>query len=131
LLIRAEQKNIRISAQKMRLVADAVRKLDPIQAVLQLKFLKKRAALALAKVIKQAIANGTNNLQLGESGLKFHRLEIGEGPTYKRWQPVSRGRAHPILKRTSHIKVVLESPTVKARNPKLENLNKSKLSKSK
>jgi large subunit ribosomal protein L22 len=131
LLIRAEQKNIRISAQKMRLVADAVRKLDPVQAVLQLKFLKKRAALALAKVIKQAIANGTNNLQLGESGLKFHRLEIGEGPTYKRWQPVSRGRAHPILKRTSHIKVVLESPTVKARNPKLENLNKSKLSKSK
>ena len=109
ILIKAEQKNIRISAQKMRLVAEAVRKLSPTQAILQLKFLNKRAALALTKVIKQAIANATNNLQLDENGLKFHRLEIGEGPTYKRWQPVSRGRAHRILKRTSHVLVILES----------------------
>ncbi len=109
ILIKAKQKNIRISAQKMRLVADAVRKLSPTQAILQLKFLNKRAALALTKVIKQAIANATNNLQLDENGLKFHRLEIGEGPTYKRWQPVSRGRAHRILKRTSHVLVILES----------------------
>lgn len=108
-LIRAEQKNIRISAQKLRLVVDAIRKLSPSQAVLKLKFLNKRAAQALVKVIKQAMANAVNNLQLDENGLKFHQLEIGEGPTYKRWQPVSRGRAHSIFKRTSHIKVVLMS----------------------
>jgi len=107
-LIKAEQKDVRMTARKIRLVAKAVKKLSPREAVDNLKFLNKRAAKPLARVIKQAIANGVKNLGLKEEDLRFYRIEIMEGPTYKRWRPVSRGRAHSILKRTSHIRVVLE-----------------------
>ncbi len=51
-----------------------------------------------------------NNFGFSEEDLKIKRVQINEGPIYKRWQPVSRGMAHPIKKRTSHIEIVLEVP---------------------
>lgn len=105
---RAEAKNIRISAQKVRKVVSAIKELDPQEAVVNLEFINKRAAEPLKKVIKSAIANATHNFDMNEDNLKFKTIQIGEGPTYKRWRPVSKGRAHQILKRTSHIKVILE-----------------------
>jgi large subunit ribosomal protein L22 len=107
--IKAEAKNIRQSPQKLRLVAALVRSLKPNDALTTLKHLRKRAATPLWKTLKQAMANGVNNLNLNADSLIIDKIEINEGPTYKRWQPVSRGRAHKILKRTSHIKVILES----------------------
>lgn len=107
--IKAEQKFIRTSPRKLRLVADVVRGLGPQEAIRQLEIIRKNAALPLAKVIKQAIANASNNLQINQNSLQISSIEINEGPTFKRWQAVSRGRAHSILKRTSHIKVVLET----------------------
>ncbi len=107
--IKAERNYIRMSAQKLRLVVKAIKKLNPLESLDYLKFLNKQAARPLALTIKQAIANAANNKKLDKKNLKFVNIEIMEGPTYKRWQPVSRGRAHPILKRTSHIKVVLEA----------------------
>ncbi len=99
----------------MRLVATAVKNLVPEEALDKLKFLNKRAAQPLAKVIKQALANATNNFKLKKESLKFKSIQIRKGSTYKRWRSVSRGRAHSIFKRTSHIRVILES---KERNEK-------------
>jgi len=109
MLIKAEQKYIRTSPRKIRLIAKAIKALPVMEALDSLKFLNKRAALPLAKTIKQAVANGVNNKKINQKDLKFASIEVLEGPTYKRWRPVSRGRAHTIFKRTSHIKVILEA----------------------
>lgn len=107
----AEQKYIRVSPRKLRLVADVVRALKPLQALDHLSFINKAASEPLAKVIKQALANASHNFNLNENQVKFSEIQINEGPTFKRWRAVSRGRAHSVLKRTSHIRVVVE-PTV-------------------
>jgi large subunit ribosomal protein L22 len=103
----AHQKFIRQTPRKLRLVADLVRKLSVDEATTQLLVARKRAAKALLKVLAQAKANATNNSNLDTNTLKISTIEIQEGPTYKRFQPVSRGRAHRILKRSSHIKIEL------------------------
>ena len=107
--IKAEQKFVRMSARKVRFVADSIRNQSPKDALEQLEFIRRRAAEPLIKVIKQALANATNNYGQKEEGLMIHRIEVVEGPTYKRWQAVSRGRAHSIFKRTCHIAVFLKS----------------------
>lgn len=112
MLIRAEQRYLRMSPTKLRLVASALRGInEPQKAIDYLTFIKKRAALPLSKVVKQAIANAKNNKGVSDSGLKIHEIQIMEGPRLKRWRPASRGMARPILKRTSHIRVILESGT--------------------
>jgi large subunit ribosomal protein L22 len=107
--VRAYQKNVRISPRKLRLVADAVRSLKPEAALVQLKFMNKHAAGQLHKVLHQAVNNAVNNRGLKVQDLTLKSLEIEAGPTLKRWRAVSRGRAHRILKRMSHIKIILES----------------------
>jgi large subunit ribosomal protein L22 len=105
---RAESKFVRISPQKMRSVADGVRKMSPQEALDALQFMNKKGAKPLRKTIKSAIANAAHNFDMDKDNLTFKEINIGEGTTYKRWRPVARGRAHQILKRTSHIKVILE-----------------------
>jgi len=107
-LIKAEQKFVRISPQKMRKVVEVIKKFSPVEALENLQFLNKKAARILRKVLKQAISNAVNNHNLKADNLQFSEIQIGKGPTLKRWRPVSRGRAHSILKRTSHVKVVLK-----------------------
>jgi len=106
--VKATAKYIRISPRKVRLVVNAIKGLSPQKALTYLKFIKKRAAQPLAKVIKSALSNAKTNHNLQPEKLKFKKIEVTEGPTLKRWRPISRGRAHKINKRTSHIKVVLE-----------------------
>lgn len=122
MIIKAEQKFIRTSPRKLRLVADSVRKLAVTAAFEQLQALHKYAALPLKKTLRQAQANAVNNHHLDPATLTIKEIQISEGPTYKRWQPVSRGRAHSIFKRTSHIRIVLEAkdenPKPQIRNPK-------------
>jgi large subunit ribosomal protein L22 len=102
------QKFIRMSPRKLRLVADQIRPLTPQEAVEVLPLVHKRAATPLLKVVKSAMANATQaGVPIEE--LKFAEIQITEGPRLKRGRPVSRGRWHPILKRMSHIRVVLES----------------------
>ena len=107
--IKAESKFIRTSPRKLKLVADLIRPMSLDEALTTLKYLRKRAAVPILKTLKQAMANAVNNNNLNKDTLTIHTLEINTGPTYKRWQPVSRGRAHSIKKRTSHIKLVLVS----------------------
>lgn len=109
MLITATQKFTRISPRKLRLVANSIKHLRPSEAVRQLQFMNKKSATVLQKVINQAINNATNNQKLNPDSHHFHSIQINEGVTYKRWQPVSRGRAHSIFKRSSHITVTLES----------------------
>ncbi len=118
MIIKAEQKYIRMSPRKVRLVANSIKGLNPKDAIVHLSFLKKAAAVPVAKTIKQAIANATNS-NLKEEDLRFKTIQVGEGATLKRWRAVSRGRAHKILKRSSHIKVILEAkePEVTSEKP--------------
>jgi large subunit ribosomal protein L22 len=106
--ITAYQKFVRMSPRKVRLVADSVRKLHPTKALVTLKFLHKSASQPLYKVFKQAVSNAVNNLKLEEKNLKTKHILVEEGPRYKRFQAAPRGRARVIMKRTSHIKVILE-----------------------
>jgi large subunit ribosomal protein L22 len=111
--ILAKSKYIRTSARKLRLLTPLVKGLPPERALATLEQSTKRAAAPLLKTIKQAIANAVNNLKLEEKNLMIKNILIEEGPTYKRMQPAGRGRAKPILKRTSHIKVILETKEIK------------------
>ena len=125
----AEQKFIRTSARKIRFVADGIAHLTPQQAVRQLKFSDKRAAAPLSAVIKRAIANAVNNDQADQASLRFAKIEINEGPTYKRWRAVSRSRAHSIFKRTSHIKITLTSIISKLAEEKIKPVAKPAIKK--
>ena len=107
--IKAEAKFLKHGPRKVRLVADLVRPMALEEAMTTLKHLSNRAAAPVLKVFKQAIANAVNNHNLSKDSLSIHSIEINAGPVAKRFQPVSRGRAHSILKRTSHIKIILNS----------------------
>ena len=104
----AVAKNVRISPQKVRLVADEIRKIPPEEALKVLDFIHKNASRPLKKVIMSAIANAKNNFNLSQQNLTFKEISVTKGVVFKRYRAVARGRVHPILKRTSHIKVVLE-----------------------
>lgn len=111
--VTATAKNIRISAKKVRMVVDQIKKMKVQDAMAILNYTIKSSSQPLKKVIASAVANAKNNLGLDEQSLKFKTIIVGEGPVYKRFRPVSRGRAHAILKRTSHIFVTLEGEQAK------------------
>ena len=104
----AVSKNLRISPKKVRLVAYNLRGKSAETSLESLRFVPRKSAVPLYKVLKSAIANAKNNFKLDTDSLKIKEILIDEGPTLKRYRPVSRGAAHRILKRTTHIKVVLE-----------------------
>lgn len=106
--MKATQKYIRTSPRKLRLVADAVRELSVVKALLYLRFMDKRAAEPLMKTLKSAAENARVSKGITADNLMIASIDIGEGPTYKRWRAVSRGMAHSIKKRTAHIKVELK-----------------------
>jgi len=104
---KATQKFVRVTPRKVRLVANAIRTMKPAEAVEVLPHVNKSASLPLLKVIKTAIANAKQK-GFSNADLVFKEIQIGEGPRLKRGLPVSRGRWHPIIKRMSHIRVVVE-----------------------
>jgi large subunit ribosomal protein L22 len=103
----ATQKYILVSPKKLRPIADMAKKLKPADAVARLPFVNKAASADLIKVIKTAIANGINR-GISADTLVFKEIMINEGPRLKRGNPVSRGQWHPIKKRMSHIRVILQ-----------------------
>lgn len=107
--IKAEQKNSRQSPRKVRLIANQVKKLSLKEAFSQLALMNRKSTVVLLKVMRQAVANAVNNHQLSIDDLELDNILVKTGTTYKRWQPVSRGRAHKILKRTSHVEVILKT----------------------
>lgn len=105
--VKASAKYVPVSPQKARLVVDLVRDKDVDEALSILQFTPKRAAGQVAKVVKSAIANAEENFGLSREDLYIHEIYVDDGPTLKRGRAGARGRYKPILKRTSHITVVL------------------------
>ena len=101
-------KNIRISPQKLNLVASMVRGMNAQEASKLLSRIPKKAAGLLKKVVDSAIANAVHNDNADASTLVIAELLSLKAPTLKRFRPISRGRAAPLLKRTSHIRLRLE-----------------------
>ena len=105
----AEQKNVRQSSRKVRLVANQVKKLDLESAVKQLAVMEKRSSMVILKTVKQALANAVKNSGLAVEDLELADIVVADGPILRRMRAVSRGRGHGIDKRTCHIRVVLRT----------------------
>lgn len=106
---RAVAKYIRISQRKVKIVIDLIRGKSVDQALAILMYTPKAAAPVVEKLLNSAIANAENNLELSRDTLYVAEVYADPGPTLKRYLAGSRGSANPILKRTSHITVVLDS----------------------
>lgn len=106
--MKAYGKNIRISPKKMRVVAEAMKWMNLMEALNFLKFAPKKGADVLYKILFSAIKNAENNSNQSRDNLFIQTLTITKWVVYKRGNPVSRGRMHPILKRTSNIKLELQ-----------------------
>lgn len=111
--MKAVAKYIRMSPRKVRLVADLVRDRNVQEALVMLRFLPKAAARPVEKVIRSAVANAEETYGLSSEDLYVAKITADEGPTLKRGQPGPRGRFKPILKRSTHITVVLGEQATK------------------
>ncbi len=100
-------RSARISAQKVRLVADQVRGMDVGNATNLLTFSNKKAAHLVRKVLLSAVANAENNLGADVDELKVAKIFVDDGPVLKRMHARAKGRGTRISKRTSHITVVV------------------------
>lgn len=106
--MKAYWKNIKISPKKLRVVAKIIRDNDVEEALQFLKFAPTKWAKLMHKVVASAVANAVNNDSQSAENLKIGSLIISKWIVYKRGNPVSRWRMHPILKRTSNIKLELQ-----------------------
>ncbi|MFH0928558.1 MAG: 50S ribosomal protein L22 [bacterium] len=113
--VQAKLRFLRKSPRKVRLVLDVIRGLPVAQAETQLTFLNKESARPVLKLLKSAIANAEHNFKLAKADLYVKAVSANQGPTIKRFKPRAQGRATPIRKRTSHILIVLDSRTPKAK----------------
>lgn len=104
---RAVLKGARISAQKVRLVADLVRGMPVSKANDTLQFTNKKAAHIVRKVLLSAVANAENNHGADVDELRISSIFVDEGPMMKRMRARAKGRGTRILKRSSHITVVV------------------------
>src|SRR3954471_594389 len=109
---RALQRTARQSPYKMRLVIDQIRGQSVNEALGLLAFSKKHAAKQIEKVLRSAVANAENaarseNATLDVDDLFIKYAVINEGPKLKRWTPAAMGRATPMLKRTSHVEIIV------------------------
>lgn len=104
---RAIARYIRISPLKVNYIAKEIRGKNIDEALAVLKFTPKKGAKELEKVLNSAIANAENNLDLDRDNLYVAEAYANDGPTMKRWRPRAQGRAYPILKRSSHIGIVV------------------------
>ncbi len=105
--VRAVAKDTGISPRKVRLLVDMVRGKKVDEALTLLKFAPTPMARVVAKVVKSAVANAENNFQMDPADLRIVGIFADEARTLKRFRPRARGRASPILKRSSHITVVV------------------------
>lgn len=105
---RAIAKYVRISPLKVNFICDEIRGKQVDEALNILEFTPKKGARELSKVLNSAVANAENNFNLDRDNLYIREAYANEGPQMKRWRPRARGMASPIIKRTSHIGIVVE-----------------------
>ncbi|WP_338969491.1 50S ribosomal protein L22 [Spiroplasma endosymbiont of Labia minor] len=98
---------IRLAPRKVRLVADTIRNKKISEALSVLQNQDKRASQPVIKLLNSAIANAVNNNGMEADQLYVKTVFVNEGPTLKRFRPRAHGRAYEILKRTSHITIIV------------------------
>lgn len=104
----ATARYIRISSRKVKIVVDLIRGKSVKEAAAILAYSPKAASEPVLKLLNSAIANAENNLELNRDDLYIAEICANQGPTLKRFRPRARGSASPILKRSSHISIVLD-----------------------
>ena len=105
--IRAKLSHYSVSAQKVRLVLDLVRGKDAVEALEMLRFVTKRSAEPIRKLLASAIANAEENFGLNRDDLYIAKVYADEAPTRKWRRFGARGRFKPLLRRSSHITIIL------------------------
>jgi ribosomal protein L22 len=106
-VVKASARYVRVAPRKARLIADQVRGMHIESARALLQFSPRGAALPIQKLINSAAANAENNHDLIGDEMRVATITVDEGPTLRRFRPRAMGRATPINKRTSHIRVAL------------------------
>lgn len=105
--VQALTKFVRMSPKKMREVTREIQGRPVPQALDLLRFIPRKSARLIHKTLSSAVANAENNHGLSSKNLVVQYALVEVGPVIKRFQPVSRGSAHPIHKRTTHLRIVL------------------------
>ncbi len=108
--VKAIAKYVRMSPRKVRRVVDEIRGKSVDEAATLLRFMPYSAAKTVAKLLESAVANAEHNNKLSRKNLIVSKAFADGGPTLKRFQPHAQGRAFSILKRTSHITIVVKEP---------------------
>jgi len=124
--VKSIYRHAKISAFKAREVTREIQGLPASDALDVLQFTPKKAAGLITKTLRSAIANAENNNNLRLENLVVQEAVVGEGPTLKRFRPKARGSAGPILKRTSHIRIILTDEIEIKRRDKTAAAGKSK-----
>jgi large subunit ribosomal protein L22 len=116
--VSATQKHARMSPRKIRPYARMIQGMPVEKATNQLAFAVGKAPEILSHVLKSAIANAVNTHELSKDSLKISSILVNQGLVMKRFNPVSKGMAHAILKRTAHVTVVVEGDVEKKADKK-------------
>ncbi|MBX9793112.1 MAG: 50S ribosomal protein L22 [Burkholderiaceae bacterium] len=107
--MKASVRNIRISPKKLNVIAYIVRNMTAKDALDTLRFMPKKGASIIYDVIKSAVHNAAHNDNQSVEGLRIASISVSQGLVHRRINPISRGRAHRILKRTSHVDLTLSA----------------------
>lgn len=107
--MQATLKNARITPKKVNLVASLIRRESVEGALNTLQFTPKKAAQLLYKLLQSAVSNAETNFNQTKDSLYIEEVKVSKGMRLKRINPISRGRAHPIIKDCSHIQIILGS----------------------
>jgi len=124
--MRAIGRNLRIKHKKAQIVASMVGGMQVDEALKLLKYLPKKAAQMIYKVLKSAISNAEHNLKKDPKNLIIKHIIVNKGKELKRIRPISRGRAHGITKGVAHIRIVLEEFIEKIEEKKVSKKVKTK-----
>jgi len=106
--VKAVTRYVRISPRKARLVTELIKGKPVEEALTILRYVPKKAARLVDKTLRSAVANAEQNPNIDVDTLYIKRIFVDGGPTMKRWRPRAMGRATKIIKRTSHITVILD-----------------------
>jgi large subunit ribosomal protein L22 len=126
-IVKAAARYVRYSPRKLRLIADLTRGKQVDEALQQLQFSSKNAALPMFKLINSAIANAVHNFDLQKEQLFIKTLTVDMGPTLKRFTPRAQGRAAMLKKKSSHISIELEARKQSAKSKRSIFARKSKV----
>jgi len=115
--VKAESKGVRLSPRKVAAVAALVRGRTVADALVILEHTPRRAALPVLKTVKSAQANASHNHNYKADTLRITEITVNHGPRMKRYRPAAMGRALPYMKRSSHIRVIVDGEQRPAKKP--------------